>query len=256
LYDIHNHVLPGTDDGSKGLRMSLRMLEQAILQGITHVACTPHANDRSGEEANKLFHSAFDKLAREVKSLELPVEIGLAAEIMFGAELQQTLNYSFATYNGRGRYFLLEFSRETPFEIILNVVRASCRWKKRPVIAHFERYRHACKDKMQPDQVRAEGGILSLDAGSLTGQFGKPMVKVSKKLLEWNCIDIIASDAHDDDTHGFCLKTGREAVCDMLGANAAERMTIDNPKLIWENHPWHDEKDKRSVLSNDANRTV
>jgi protein-tyrosine phosphatase len=229
------------------MRMSLRMLEQAILQGITHVACTPHANDRAGEEANKLFHSAFEKLVREVKSLELPIELGLASEIMFGAELQQTLNYSFATYNGKGRYFLIEFSRETPFEIILNVVRASRRWNKRPVIAHFERYRHACKDKSQPEQVRAEGGILSLDAGSLIGQFGKPMVKVSKKLLEWNCVDVIASDAHDDDTHGFCLKAGREAVSSLRDADVARKVTVDNPRTIWESGAWHDENADKNI---------
>jgi protein-tyrosine phosphatase len=219
LYDIHNHVLPGID-----------------------------SNDRSGEQADKLFRFSFNKLVREVESLELPVELGLAAEIMFGAELQQTLNFSFATYNGKGHYFLLEFSRETPFEIILNVVRAARRWNKRPVIAHFERYRHACKEKLQPEQVRAEGGILSLDAGSLTGQFGKPMIKVSKKLLEWDCIEILASDAHDDDTHGFCLKASREMVCAMYSADKAERLTVDNPRLIWENHPWHDEKHKNTKI--------
>ena len=117
--------------------MSIRMIEQAIHQGITHIVCTPHANDRSGEQAGDLFQISFDKLVREVKFLELPVELGLASEIMFGAELQKTLDYNFATYNGKGRYFLLEFSRETPFEIILNVIRAARRWKKRPVIAHY-----------------------------------------------------------------------------------------------------------------------
>jgi protein-tyrosine phosphatase len=229
------------------MRMSLRMLEQAILQGITHVACTPHANDRAGEHAGELFHAAFNRLVHEVKTLELPIELGLASEIMFGAELQQMLNHSFATYNGKGRYFLIEFSCETPFEIILNVVRASRRWNKRPVIAHFERYRHACKDKTQPEKVRTEGGILSLDAGSLIGQFGKPMVKESKKLLEWDCIDLIASDAHDDDTHGFCLKAGREAVSSLCGADVAKKVTVENPRMIWENHHWHDENTNNNI---------
>lgn len=224
-----------------GMRMSLRMLEQAILQGITHVACTPHANDRAAEQADELFQHAFNRLVAEVKARELPVQLGLAAEIMFGADLQKTLAHPFATYLGGGRYFLVEFSRETPFEIILNVVRAARRWNMRPVIAHYERYRHACKQKSQPEQVRAAGGILTLDAGSLVGQFGKPMVKVSSKLVEWDCIDIITSDAHDDDTHGFCMKPGREAVAALRDAELAARMTIDNPRRIWENLPWPDE---------------
>ena len=68
------------------------------------------------------------------------------------------------------------------------------------------------------------------------------MSKLSRQLLEWNCIDILASDAHDDDVNGFYLKAGREAVSEIRGPDVADRLTVDNPKVIWENRPWNDEK--------------
>jgi protein-tyrosine phosphatase len=238
LYDIHNHVLPDIDDGSTGLRMSLRMLEQAIHQGITHVVCTPHANDRSGEQANTLFHQAFEKLSLEIQKRDLPIQIGLAAEIMFGAEIQKTLKFPFATYCGLGEYFLIEFSRETPFEIIMNVIRASRRWGKRPVIAHFERYRHACKLPTQVEEIKAAGGIITIDAGSPLGDFGRPTAKIAKNLLKWRVVDILASDAHRDETHGFCLQAGREAAASIVGEIEAARMTLDAPRRIWNGTSW------------------
>ena len=37
MIDIHNHVLPNIDDGSKSIEMSLNMLKCAHEQGITDV---------------------------------------------------------------------------------------------------------------------------------------------------------------------------------------------------------------------------
>ena len=42
MTDYHTHVLPGIDDGSKNVSMSLAMLEMLKQQGISSVACTSH----------------------------------------------------------------------------------------------------------------------------------------------------------------------------------------------------------------------
>ena len=42
LIDFHSHILPGIDDGSKALEMSIQMLRMEAQQGIGHVVATPH----------------------------------------------------------------------------------------------------------------------------------------------------------------------------------------------------------------------
>ena len=42
MIDIHNHILPNIDDGSKSTEMSLNMLKYAYEQGITDVVNTVH----------------------------------------------------------------------------------------------------------------------------------------------------------------------------------------------------------------------
>ncbi|GAB2320063.1 hypothetical protein IRB23SM22_23300 [Alkalibacterium sp. s-m-22] len=42
MYDLHCHILPGVDDGSKSLEESIKMAKLAVSEGITHILVTPH----------------------------------------------------------------------------------------------------------------------------------------------------------------------------------------------------------------------
>ena len=42
MIDVHTHILPGIDDGSKSVEMSLEMLRILASQGVTTVVATPH----------------------------------------------------------------------------------------------------------------------------------------------------------------------------------------------------------------------
>ena len=46
MVDLHQHLLPGLDDGSPDLDISLAMARMAVEEGITHVIATPHASSR------------------------------------------------------------------------------------------------------------------------------------------------------------------------------------------------------------------
>ena len=42
MIDFHSHILPGIDDGSKSVEMSIKMLRREAQQGISRVVATPH----------------------------------------------------------------------------------------------------------------------------------------------------------------------------------------------------------------------
>lgn len=238
MIDLHNHLLPGVDDGARDMGHALRMLEIAVSQGITHVACTPHGNDRANEKTDRLYQSVFARLQEWVAEHGLPVKLILGSELMLGADIFRVLALPFATYGGQGKYFLVEFPTETPYEIIVNVVRSARRRDLWPVLAHFERFPRAQKSKEHVALLKSEGAVLTLDAGALTGQFGPEKEKRARQLLEWKVVDILASDAHDDENHGFRLREGYDVAANVWGEETARKMVWDNPLRVWEGAPW------------------
>src|ERR1700757_991374 len=70
MVDIHCHILPGIDDGSKSWEMTAEMCRVAIDDGITHIVATPHSNnmyeshrERFPEMLGQLSDAAEGKLA-------------------------------------------------------------------------------------------------------------------------------------------------------------------------------------------------
>jgi len=54
MVDLHCHILPGLDDGAKTIEDALAMAEDAIADGITHLAGTPHASSEYAFDFSKV----------------------------------------------------------------------------------------------------------------------------------------------------------------------------------------------------------
>ncbi len=46
MIDIHSHILPGVDDGSQSLELSIEMIKKEILDGVEAIILTPHVQSR------------------------------------------------------------------------------------------------------------------------------------------------------------------------------------------------------------------
>ncbi|MBI5059525.1 hypothetical protein HZB60_07085 [candidate division KSB1 bacterium] len=248
MLDLHNHVLPGVDDGAANLRVALSMLEQAAEQGITHVACTPHLNERMTAEVDRHFQSVFLQLEQAVAGAGVPVQLMLGSEIMLGGDLQRLLTYKVSSYGGKRGYFLLEFPASTPHEIAINAIRVFRRHHMQPVLAHIERFIVAVKSVEHAAALRAAGAVLSIDAGALTGQFGPTMVSRAKQLVRAGCIDLMMSDAHDDHLQTFCLKPAFDVAVELIGEAEARRLVDEHPRRVWNNEPWPHESELKDVI--------
>ena len=72
MIDIHNHILPNVDDGSKSINMSMNMMKHAFEQGITEVVNTTHFQhpffidiDHSFERIESIKSSLQKKIIRK-----------------------------------------------------------------------------------------------------------------------------------------------------------------------------------------------
>ena len=66
IIDIHAHILPGIDDGSRDWDESRRMLEESYRQGIRYIIATPHYSRRG---LNPDIYDLSEKLKEEARRI-------------------------------------------------------------------------------------------------------------------------------------------------------------------------------------------
>ena len=71
--DIHSHILPGMDDGSRSMRQTMRMLETAVNEGIAIMIATPHNMPGKGCPPGSVVRRKAAELRRTVD--HIPPEI-------------------------------------------------------------------------------------------------------------------------------------------------------------------------------------
>ena len=143
MIDIHNHILPNIDDGSKSTEMSLNMLKYAYEQGVTDVVSTVHFQhplflniDHSLGNLQRIAESLQSKLDK----CKIPIKIHLGYEVFYFENLLKISNKPLTTM-GDGKYMLIEFSpknipnsqKQTLYDLKLSGIT--------PIIAHPERYK-------------------------------------------------------------------------------------------------------------------
>ncbi len=194
MTDIHSHIIPFIDDGSKSAEESLKMLKEAINNGITDIIATPHyCPNRKYVSTVSEIKEAYNSFLDEVKKANLPTNLYLGEEIYYSDYddiISKLDNGELLTLNNT-KYVLIEFSPkkmpENLFELLYNLNLHGYK----PIIAHIERYKWATLDIVT--RIKDEGGFIQINAFSLS------VIKTCrfcKKLIKNGLVDFIASDIH------------------------------------------------------------
>ena len=186
MLDIHTHILPNVDDGSKSVDESISMLKEEINNGVTKVFLTPHQNkdNLSKEELIKKFNS----FKNEVKDINIKLYLG--SEIYYYNDLKKDLLDNKLLTMDNTKYVLIEFStriEENISDILYDIFLTGYK----PILAHIERYSYLSIDDYHEIHKYAKIQVNS------KAFFQKEYKKITKYLLKNNLIDFIASDCHD-----------------------------------------------------------
>ena len=79
MIDIHAHILPDVDDGSRSMEESLSLLKESCQQGISDVVLTPHYRGNYITEKKEL-EEKFSALKEIIRfaSVEVSVQAAVA----------------------------------------------------------------------------------------------------------------------------------------------------------------------------------
>lgn len=198
MIDIHMHLIPGVDDGSEDMMMSLMMLLRAKEQGITEIFATPHSSafDTDPEFVRSQFRQLQVQAGRmfpEMK-LHLGCEVCCDSDDMSGV-LRALESGRYPTLNG-SRYVLMEFSMWVAPEATLPRVEALVKAGYVPIIAHMERYKYLRDNIELVDNFREVGAFIQINAYSLQEESEEAIRNWARQLVLERKADFLGTDAH------------------------------------------------------------
>lgn len=197
--DIHCHILPGVDDGAKSLEQAYHMLEIACKQGISTMIATPHHMPDGKNASPETIGKRVAQLQSYVDEKQLNMKIYAGNEIYFYGEAADMLDEGKICTLADSSCVLVEFSPMDDARYIRNSLAELQNMGYDPIIAHVERYMSLCKAPFEKIQeLRDMGVLIQVNAGSVTGFFGKGSKDIAEKLLKKELVDFIGTDAHSD----------------------------------------------------------
>lgn len=208
MIDIHCHILPGLDDGSKHMEESIQMARIAYKQGITKLIATPHHRTHRFDNEKQVVLEAVNNLNQRLADEEIPVMIYPGQEIRLHNEMVYTFNQDELLSLNNSHYILIELPTDTLPSYTEHLLYNLQSQGYVPVIAHPERYDYFVTDLNVLYDLIKHGALTQLTAGSLTGAFGKKTKKIAETMVKHRLVHLLASDAHHLKTRTFDLAEG------------------------------------------------
>jgi len=197
MVDIHNHILPGIDDGAQSLEESVAMIKEFKEIGISQFICTPHIMHNYHDNTPQSIAEAESKLKNRLLELDIKgTNIKSAAEHMIDDDFENKLNSS-QIIPLNDDHILIEMSYLQPSINFDQSIKKIIGEGFFPVFAHPERYQYLNNDLNKYHGLKSKGLKFQLNLLSLGGYYGNDVKKAAISLLEKEMYDFIGSDAHN-----------------------------------------------------------
>lgn len=197
IIDLHNHSLPGVDDGAKDISEAIKNIEFLKSKNITDIVFTSHymCNTNYDVELDKR-KKILEKLKLHYQDSSINFYLGNEVYVCDSNVLLDLIkNEKIATLNG-SRYLLIEFPLH---QQIHHIDQLLCELNDKgivPIIAHPERYNAFQKDYKKVLELLEYNCLLQCNLGSISGQYGSKSKKYMKWLLKHNLVSFISTDLH------------------------------------------------------------
>jgi protein-tyrosine phosphatase len=232
--DVHNHLLPGVDDGSMGMEETLRYLRDFRNQGVTEVVLTPHLlvadlGYREMEACLARHRDHFLGLIGKTQNAFTFPNLRLGQEILARGpvDIARVVGRADVGLAG-GETLLVDLGLDGDFDAegVIHCVVAEGR---KIVVAHPERYRYPKGEFLSTvKKWKNLGAIIQVNGGSLMGLYPDPSKDQARMLLKEGLCDLVASDHHGDNRpHSTSMTVA--AIVEVAGWSAVDFLMNTGP---------------------------
>lgn len=235
--DIHSHILPGMDDGSKSMDMTLAMLQVAEAEGIGTIYTTPHCMPGKG-------HPSLQKIETRIRQVQdmcakegINITLRKGTEYYYIEEMLEWMEEGKIITLGDSNCVLVEFEPYAEEKYIRNAVREILGYGYQPVIAHVERYQNLMERKFTAIQwMREVGALIQVNCASITGDNGFHTKQNVKSLLKNGLVDFVSTDAHRPEGRAPYIEKCADILRKKYGDIYAAELTGGNARRLLEQH--------------------
>ncbi len=228
MIDLHSHLLPAVDDGSRSVEQSVKVLHELDRLGLTDVCLTPHLRaGEAGEGPPERHDRAYDALMAQAPAMP---RLHRGAEIMLDRPLLGEPAAIRRVSLGGTRYILVEFPRMVALDTVTIALGRVRDLGFIPVLAHPERYSSCTPESVA--RWRELGARMQVDATTLLSP--QPRGQRARALVRHGLADILAGDNHGDDRS---VAAGADFLRAQDGAEQADLLTVRNPGAILRDVP-------------------
>ena len=227
MIDIHSHIIPFVDDGSSSFEQSLRMIDEAMNQGITDIICTPHYRKNIFSANMEEITKQFMMLKEQTQEKAIRLFLGQEIYCHKNEEVMELLHSGVVITLNNSNFILLEFSYTDKIDIS-EIAYVAVLKGYIPIIAHIERYRYLDLETVK--EIKNSGGFIQVNASSLVGKEGAKLKKFVFALLNEKLVDFVASDIHEKRQNW--MNKAYNMVVKKFGQDYGQRIFKDNAVRI------------------------
>jgi protein-tyrosine phosphatase len=242
IVDLHSHLVPGVDDGTRTNAESLTALEALYRDGVRLAVTTPHLlvprleSDAALDRELDSHRRGFDQLAPMLRDRRDLPSLALGQEIWApdAAAVRRVIRRSDVGLSGN--FLLVEFGFELQGNHV-DVVREVLDSGRQLLIAHPERYEYLPEhDPIELMQRWQEhGALLQVNVGSLNGHYRNSSPgseDLAWRMVEAGLVDVLATDHHGPRRAGVSPREAFETLIARGELELATRAMSETPGLI------------------------
>lgn len=205
IIDIHSHILPGLDDGSRNMEESLKMAKTAYLNGVSDIIVTPHYSEYHKSASKDTIIKEMDALQSELIKNNIDISLYCGNEIMRYHGLHGDDVIKNLSLNNSG-YYLIEFKPSDSYNYIYKYLDDLSRSNIKVILAHIERYENI--DSLEKvNEIRELGVLIQVNYELIDKGIFNKEARFLHSLLKEGLVDFVASDCHDNKERSYDIKS-------------------------------------------------
>jgi protein-tyrosine phosphatase len=195
--DIHNHLVPGIDDGAPDASQSLLLMDGLCNLGFDKFICTPHTYQEIYPNTSESITAAHAVLREAIASHSVQPPTKASSEYLADADLINRLRAK-QVLPLPDNYLLVEFPFVMEPMDAEDLIFGICVNGYKPILAHPERYSYYYANPAKLERFKEMGASLQMNLLSSSGYYGKEVMEFTHQLLKKRLYDFAGTDLHHE----------------------------------------------------------